>query len=215
MTFEPMNLPFETNALEPYISARTMTFHHDKHYKKYIETLNVLMAKSVLSYDSLKETLIKSHDIDIAIYQNAAQAWNHEFYWKCLSPAKLQPTNKVLETLEEQFGSVQEFKENFNQAALTLFGSGWVWVIGNMNGDIEIKGLENAENPLTSGQVPLLVCDVWEHAYYLDYQNDRTKYMSQFWEILNWKFFEKNIVASKTHNIHTLKGGQNEIRAGL
>jgi Fe-Mn family superoxide dismutase len=134
MTFEPMNLPFETNALEPYISARTMTYHHEKHYKKYIETLNGLMAKSVLSYDSLKETLIKSHAVDINIYQNAAQAWNHEFFFKCLSPAKLKPSAKVSETLEEQFDSVQEFKENFNQTVLTLFGSGWVWVICNKNG---------------------------------------------------------------------------------
>jgi Fe-Mn family superoxide dismutase len=215
MPFEYKKLPFSSNSLEPFISERTMIYHHDKHYKKYVATLNELTAKSKTPNESLEATMIRSHQVDNAIFQNAAQAWNHEFYWKCLSPDKLKPSKKILEILEEKFGSVQEFKEAFNKAALSLFGSGWVWVVGNSQGELEIQALEKAENPLTSGLIPLLVCDVWEHAYYLDYQNDRAKYVNQFWEIINWTLFEENIAAAEVQNNRANQRGNHEIRAGF
>jgi len=198
MSFLYLDLPFQTSALEPFISDRTMTVHHGKHYQKYVRTLNELTANSKMSDETLEEIIIKGDLVGKAIAQNAGQVWNHEFFWKCLLPEGPKPSKLPLEFLDEQFGSAQEFEDDFTKAALTLFGSGWVWVVRDTNGALKIEALENAGNPLTHGQVPLLVCDVWEHAYYLDYQSERGKYISQFWSVLNWKFFEENIRASES-----------------
>ena len=197
MSFPVVALPFANDALEPYLSAKTMMFHHDKHYTKYIENLNVQLEKSAEIHGSLEEVMKSSHLVSDEIFHNAAQAWNHEFYFKSISPIKSMPSDVVVAALDKQFGSIAEFEETFTQVALGLFGSGWVWVTKDRSGEIAIQALENAENPLTSGQIPLLVCDVWEHAYYLDYQNERGRYLHRFWEIINWTFFEKNLLESE------------------
>lgn len=129
--------------------------------------------------------------------------------------SKKEPSKQMLDFLEANFGSAQGFKENFERAAQTLFGSGWVWVVANNNGSFEIQALEKAENPMTSGQIPLFVCDVWEHAYYLDYQNDRGKYINQIWAIINWKYFEKNVSAIASPAMHTPPRGKNESHLSL
>lgn len=193
MTFQFQNLPYKENELEPFISEQTMNFHFKKHYKKYIANLNALLVECNQTPGSLKEALLKYHTINDAIFQNAAQAWNHEFFWNCLSPQKTAPSPVCKKMLKEHFGSYESFKSKFLESALGLFGSGWIWVVKNSSGGIGIMALGNAENPMTSGHVPLLVCDVWEHAYYLDYQNDRTKYLNQFWQVLNWNFFDQNL----------------------
>ncbi len=203
MPFQYFSLPFEKNALEPYISERTMTVHYEGHYKKYVSNLNELESESTVITDSLEETLMKSHNFDKAVFQNAAQAWNHEFYWKCLSPDKQKPLDKTLAILESQFGSLLEFIEKFDKVALNLFGSGWVWIVRGATGEVEIQALEKAENPLTSGYKPLLVCDVWEHAYYLDHQSDRAGYLNQFWKVINWKFLEQNVLESELPTIQS------------
>jgi Fe-Mn family superoxide dismutase len=217
MSFNYRNLPYDYDALEPFLSAKTMTFHHDKHYKKYIATLNQLTADLPSHNMTLEVVMMKNHNINTDIFQSAAQAWNHEFYWKCLSPKKPQPSEQLLESIAEHFGSLAKFKDDFEKAAVGLFGSGWVWVVRSITGVLEIKALEKAENPMTSGQTPIFVCDVWEHAYYLDYQNDRARYLSQQWDLVNWAFFEENILASKLNsrsNQASLEG-LHELRAGI
>lgn len=215
MAFQYTKLPYKNNALEPHILAETMIFHHDKHYKKYVITLNALMAHSNMVEQSLEDVMMKTHGVDDEIFQNAAQVWNHEFYFKCLSPEKTKSSKWVREILEENFGSLQQFEDEFKQTALNLFGSGWVWVVRGPYGAVEIKALEKAENPITSGLAPLLVCDVWEHAYYLDYQNDRAKYVNHFWQILNWSFFEQNIRDSIPIREHLHIRGIDEIYDGI
>lgn len=185
MSFELPQLPFEPTALEPVISAKTLEFHYGKHHQAYVNNLNNLIKGTEFENATLEEIILKSSG---GIFNNAAQVWNHTFYWNCLSPkGGGQPTGRLLEALEKEFGSYQAFEEKFSQAALTLFGSGWAWLVLKQDGKLEIIQESNAGNPMKNGHVPLLTLDVWEHAYYLDYQNRRPDYIASFWKLVNWQ----------------------------
>ncbi len=189
MVFKLPELPYAKDALAPHISAETLEFHYGKHHQTYVDNLNKLVAGSPLAEKSL-EDLIKT--TDGGIFNNAAQVWNHTFYWYCLAPkAGGQPKGKVADEIQKAFGSFQTFKEKFTEAALTQFGSGWAWLVKKPDGSLAIEKTPNAGNPMTSGLKPLLTCDVWEHAYYIDYRNARAKYVENFWNLVNWDFVEK------------------------
>lgn len=194
MSFILPKLPYEINALEPYISQKTIEFHYGKHHQAYINNLNNLIVGTEFeNTKTLEEIIMKSSG---GIFNNAAQIWNHTFYWNSLKPnGGGEPKGKLLEEINNCFGSFEEFKTKFTQASVTLFGSGWAWLVKNKDGKLEIVQESNAGNPLTKGLKPLLTCDVWEHAYYIDYQNKRPDYVSIFWNLVNWdivseRFFE-------------------------
>lgn len=189
MKFELPALPYAINALEPTMSARTLEFHWGKHHAAYINNLNKLIEGTEMEKDTLEEIVKKS---DGGIFNNAAQAWNHTFFFYELSPnAKKAPEGKLAEAIEKDFGSLDQFKEEFAKAGSTLFGSGWAWLSVGKDGKLEITQGANAQNPLKNGATPLLTVDVWEHAYYLDYQNRRPDFLAGFWEILDWGVVEK------------------------
>jgi superoxide dismutase, Fe-Mn family len=189
MKFELSKLPFEMNALEPYISKSTLEYHHGKHHKEDITNLNILISGTKYEIKDL-ETYIKVSEGPL--FNNAAQAWNHSFYFESLKPGNNHLINgRFMEVINESFGSVKFFKDSFIKSAVSLFGSGWVWLVINPKGSLEIIQESNAGNPLRRGLVPLLTCDVWEHAYYLDYQNRRSDYAESFWKLINWELIEK------------------------
>ncbi len=189
MTFELPELPFDNDALEPYISKKTVELHHGKHQRSYISNLNRLIYGT--KYMNLDlETLIKVSDGQI--YNNAAQVWNHNFYFEGLKPGNNKAvTGMFADGLKESFGSLTFLKSSFNKAEELLFGVGWVWLVLNSEGTMEIIQNNNAGNPLRAGYTPLLACDMWEHAYYLDYYNHRTKYVDSFWKLVNWDVIEE------------------------
>jgi Fe-Mn family superoxide dismutase len=185
MAFELPKLLYEKNALEPYMSASTLEFHHGKHHQAYVNNLNNLVPGTKFEYASL-ETIIK--EADGGIFNNGAQIWNHTFFFTQFSPDGCREPKGLLKVaIESKFGSFEGFKETFSKAAATLFGSGWAWLVKTDDGQLEIIQSGNAGNPLREGKTPLLTCDVWEHAYYLDKQNARPKYIDDFWNILDWK----------------------------
>lgn len=185
MAFELPKLPYEKNALEPYMSALTLEFHHGKHHQAYVNNLNNLVPGTKFENVSL-ETIIR--EADGGIFNNGAQVWNHTFFFDQFSPDGCrEPKGALKEAIEGQFGSFEGFKESFSKTAATLFGSGWAWLTKTGEGQLEIVQTGNAGNPLREGKTPLLTCDVWEHAYYLDKQNARPKYIEDFWNILDWK----------------------------
>ncbi len=187
--FNLPELPFAKNALEPHISERTLEFHYGKHHQAYVNTLNTLIEGTNYENKSLEE-IIKSSDG--GIFNNAAQVWNHTFYWNCLAPKhKATPEGSLKKAIEEAFGSFDNFKDEFTKKSIGLFGSGWCWLVKDNEGKLSIIQKSNAGNPITEGLTPIMVCDVWEHAYYLDKQNARPKYMESFWELVNWDFAEK------------------------
>lgn len=191
--FELPPLPFDKNALEPIISANTLDFHYGKHHLAYVNNLNKLINGSELASKSLEEIILESHG---GVFNNAAQVFNHTFYWNCLSPNSQKGPDSELGTLiDKYFGSLAEFKEIFTQKAITLFGSGWCWLVKTPDDDLEIVQTTNAGCPLTDDLVPLLTIDVWEHAYYLDYQNARPEYLKNIWEIINWEFVGRNLIS--------------------
>jgi len=184
------DLPFEKNALEPVISAETLEFHHGKHHAAYVNNVNNLIQKTEFADMALEEIILKSSG---GIFNNAAQVWNHTFYWNGLNPeGRGKPSGVLAWTIDASFGSFEDFKKTFTQKAVTLFGSGWTWLVRTKEGGLAIETTSNAGNPMTSGQKPLLTCDVWEHAYYIDYRNARPKYVEAFWNLVNWEFVEKN-----------------------
>lgn len=186
--FELPKLPYAPNALEPVLTEKTLSFHYGKHHQTYVDNLNKLVPGTPFENASLEEIVMKSEG---GIFNNAAQIWNHTFYFLAFSPnAKKQPTGKMAELIVRDFGSFDAFKEAFVKAATTLFGSGWAWLVENKEGKLEIVQTTNAANPMKNGQKPLMTCDVWEHAYYIDYQNRRPEYLSKFWEILDWTVVE-------------------------
>ncbi|MDO5759646.1 MAG: superoxide dismutase [Bacteroidota bacterium] len=188
--FNLENLPFEQNALEPHISKTTIEFHYGKHHQTYVNTLNSLVENSEFVDSSLEDIIRKSEG---AVFNNAAQVWNHNFYWHCLTPKSNKgPKGNLALAIEKTFGSFEKFKEEFTNKCLSLFGSGWCWLVKDNEGKVSIVQKSNAGNPITEGLKPILVCDVWEHAYYLDKQNARAKYVESFWEIVNWEFAQKN-----------------------
>jgi Fe-Mn family superoxide dismutase len=183
-------LSYPKNALEPYISAETIDYHYGKHHAAYVNNLNDLIRGTEFENMALEEVIVKSSG---GIFNNAAQIWNHTFYWKGLKPdGGGEPSGPLAEAINSAFGSLEDFKKEFTQKAVTLFGSGWTWLIKKEDGSVSIESTSNAGTPMTSGQKALLTCDVWEHAYYIDYRNARPKYMEAFWEILNWDFAGKN-----------------------
>ncbi len=189
MAFELPILPYAPTALEPYVSSRTIEFHYGKHHQAYVNNLNNLI-KGTEFENVLLEDIIKK--ADGGIFNNAAQIWNHTFYWESLAPnSGGEPTGTIAEAINKSFGSFIQFKEKFTTASATLFGSGWVWLIKKSDSSLDIVQESNAGNPMTKGLTPLLTCDVWEHAYYLDYQNKRPDYIAAFWNLVNWREVEK------------------------
>ncbi len=184
MKFEKPRLPYAIDALQPAISATTIDFHYGKHEKNYIDTLNKLIEGTPFNDMSLEEIIVKS---DGKLFNNAAQAWNHIFYFFQFSPDGLkEPSGKLAEKIDSSFGSFEKFKKDFEEAGATLFGSGWVWLSATTDSDLVITQGPNASNPMTEGLRPLLVFDVWEHSYYLDYQNRRADYLKSLWQIIDW-----------------------------
>ncbi|WP_423063078.1 superoxide dismutase [Candidiatus Paracoxiella cheracis] len=190
MAFELPELPYALNALEPYISQETLEYHYGKHHRAYVNKLNALVPGTKFEGMPLEEIIMKS---DGGIFNNAAQVWNHTFYWHCMSPqGGGDPYDALAAAIDETFGSFNKFKEEFTNAALTQFGSGWAWLVKNKHGKLEVLQTLNAGNPMTDHKTPLLTCDVWEHTYYIDTRNDRPKYVSNFWNLVNWDFVVKN-----------------------
>ncbi len=184
MKFTQPRLPYAPDALAPVISATTIDFHYGKHEKAYIDTLNSLIEGTPFDEMSLEEIICKSEG---KLFNNAAQAWNHIFYFFQFSPNGLkEPSGKLREQIESQFESVDAFKKKFEEAGATLFGSGWVWLSADDKGTLFITQGGNASNPMTQGLKPILTFDVWEHAYYLDYQNRRADYLHSLWDIVDW-----------------------------
>ncbi|WP_174847734.1 superoxide dismutase [Fe] [Yersinia artesiana] len=191
MSFELPALPYAQNALEPHISAETLEYHYGKHHNTYVVNLNNLIKDTEFAGKSLEEIVKTSSG---GIFNNAAQVWNHTFYWHCLSPnGGGEPTGKVAEAINQSFGSFAEFKAQFTDAAVKNFGAGWTWLVKKTDGTLAIVSTSNAATPLTTADKPLLTVDVWEHAYYIDYRNARPKYLENFWALVNWSFVEKNL----------------------
>ena len=183
-------LPYEMDALAPTISKETLEYHYGKHHKAYVDKLNELIPGTEFENASLEEIVKKS---DGVMFNQAAQIWNHTFYWNSLTPGGSEPTGAVLEGINKKWGSVDKFKEEFNKSAAGNFGSGWTWLVKKTDGSLDIVNTSNAKTPLTTDDVPLLTCDVWEHAYYIDYRNARPKYLESFWKLANWDFASKNL----------------------
>lgn len=189
MAFELPKLPYAAYVLAPTIDQKTMEFHYGKHHQTYITNLNSLVPGTKFENATL-ETIIK--EADGGIFNNAAQVWNHTFYFLSFKPnGGGEPVGQLAEAIIKSFGSYAEFKEQFSKSALTLFGSGWAWLSKKSDGSLEIKQESNAGNPLRNGLTPILTCDVWEHAYYLGYQNRRADYIKAFWDILDWDAISK------------------------
>ncbi len=183
-------LPYAQNALEPHITAETLEFHYGKHHQAYVTNLNKLIEGNENQSKSLEEIIKTSSG---GLFNNAAQVWNHTFYWNCLSPnGGGLPTGSLAAAINAKFGSFETFKEQFSNTAIGTFGSGWGWLVKNEDGSLELMSTSNAGTPMTVGKTALLTCDVWEHAYYIDYRNARPKYIEAFWHLINWEFVAKN-----------------------
>jgi len=193
MAFELPELPYAKDALAPHISAETLEYHYGKHHQTYVTNLNNLVPGTEFEGLSLEEIVKKSSG---GIFNNAAQVWNHTFYWHSLSPnGGGAPSGALAEAIEKTFGSFEKFKEELTKTAVTTFGSGWAWLVKNADGSLALVSTSNAGCPLTSGQTPILTVDVWEHAYYIDYRNLRPKYLEAFWALVNWEFASANFAA--------------------
>jgi Fe-Mn family superoxide dismutase len=184
-------LPYANNALEPHISAETIEYHYGKHHATYVDKLNGMIPGTEFEGASLEDIIMKSSG---GMFNNAAQVWNHTFYWNCLSPnGGGEPGGELASAIEQAFGSFADFQEKFTASAVNNFGSGWTWLVKNASGALEIVNTDDAGTPLTDGHQPLLTCDVWEHAYYIDYRNARPKYLEAFWNLVNWDFVAGNL----------------------
>ena len=193
MAFELPALPYAKTALAPHISEETLEFHYGKHHQTYVTNLNNLVPGTEFDGLALEDIISKSSG---GIFNNAAQIWNHTFYWNSLSPnGGGQPSGNLASAIEASFGSFEAFKAEFTKCAVTTFGSGWAWLVKDKEGNLSLVSSSNAACPLTEGLTPLLTCDVWEHAYYIDYRNARPKYLEAFWSLVNWDFAAKNFAA--------------------
>jgi Fe-Mn family superoxide dismutase len=183
-------LPYSMDALQPHISKETLEFHYGKHHQAYVTNLNNLIKGTEFESASLEDIIRKASS---GIFNNAAQVWNHTFYWNCLSPkGGGAPTGALGAAIDKQWGSFAAFKEAFSKSAVGNFGSGWTWLVKNANASVDVVNTSNAATPLTGTDKPLMTCDVWEHAYYIDYRNARPKYVESFWNLVNWDFVSKN-----------------------
>ncbi len=186
MAFELPELPYERDALAPHISEETLDFHYGKHHKTYVDTLNKLTEGTEWDGKDLDDVVKGASG---KLFNQAAQHWNHDFYWKCMSPdGGGKPSGDLAQAIDKAFGKFDDFAEQFKQTAIGTFGSGWAWLVKKSDGSLDIVSASNAGNPLTEGHTPLLTCDVWEHAYYIDYRNARPKYVDAFFELINWDF---------------------------
>jgi superoxide dismutase, Fe-Mn family len=183
-------LPYGMTDLQPHISKETLEYHHGKHHNAYVTKLNAMIPGTEYENMSLEDIIKKA---DGGLFNQAAQVWNHTFYWNCLSPkGGGDPTGKIADEINKKWGGFAKFKEEFTACAAGTFGSGWAWLVKTSSGDLAIKSTGNAGCPLTDGDTPLLTCDVWEHAYYVDYRNARPNYIDAFWNLVNWDFVSKN-----------------------
>ena len=191
MAFTLPALPYDREALAPHISAETLDYHHGKHHQAYVNNLNNLIGGTPFENQGLEEIIRSAEG---GVFNNAAQVWNHTFYFNCLSPSGGgEPDGAVAEALNSAFGGFAALKEQFTKAAATHFGSGWAWLVVGPDGALAIETTLNAGCPVRDGKRPLLTCDVWEHAYYVDYRNARPKYLEAFWNLVNWQFVAQNL----------------------
>ncbi len=184
-------LPYAIDALAPHISRETLEHHYGKHHRAYVDKLNELVQGTEFETMSLADLIKRTTG---PVFNNAAQAWNHDFYWSCLSPrGGGAPTGELARAIDAGFGSFDAFASRFKSSALSKFGSGWTWLTRCADGTLAIRNSDNADNPLRANETPLLTCDVWEHAYYIDYRNQRAKYLDAFWHLVNWDFVARNL----------------------
>ena len=195
MAFELPPLPYAYDALQPYMSAETLQYHHDKHHKAYVDNLNKLLPGSSFEDKPLEEIVKASYGKNPGIFNNAGQDFNHIHFWPWMKKdggGKKVP-GAVLALIDRDLGGFDKFRNDFIEAGKTQFGSGWAWLVQNPDGSLAIESTSNAGNPMTSGKKPLLTCDVWEHAYYIDYRNARPSYVENFWKLVNWAFVAENL----------------------
>lgn len=192
MRHELMTLPYGQSALEPYISAETLSYHYGKHHAGYVNKLNTLIEGTAYADMSLEQIIMNAKE---AIFNNAAQVYNHDFYWKGLDNNGSSASVELARLIDRDFGSMDGFREKFLAAAVGFFGSGWIWLTISKEGKLEIKMTTNADTPIRHKDTPLLTCDVWEHAYYIDYRNGRPDYLANWWKLINWKFVSDNLAA--------------------
>lgn len=185
-------LPFKLDALEPHISRETLEYHYGKHHRGYVNKLKEVIAGTPLQEASLEKIIRTATG---GVFNNAAQVWNHSFYWNCLTPEPTAPGAELLVAINGEFGSLEKFQEQFKASALANFGSGWTWLVRKSGGQLAISNTNDADTPLRGKDIPLLTCDVWEHAYYIDYRNNRGGYLDNFWKIVNWEFVSHNFNA--------------------
>ena len=191
MAFELPNLPYAYDALAPHLSKETLEYHHDKHHAGYVKKLNELIKGTPQEHQSLEEIIKTSQG---PLFNNADQHFNHSFYWKCMAPkAGGDAKGPVADAIKKSFGDFGTFKTKFSELAAGHFGSGWAWLIREKDGSVKLMATHDADSPITHGRQPLLTCDVWEHAYYIDYRNDRAKYVAAFWNLVNWDFVNQNL----------------------
>ena len=191
MTFQQPELPYAMDALQPFLSEEQMSFHYGKHHAAYFKKLNGLVEGKPDAELPLRDVVTQSAG---GVFNNAAQAWNHSFFWNCMSPSGGgEPAGELLDALRRDFGGFDDFKKAFSQAAATLFGSGWTWLACDGQGKLEIQALSNAGTPLQDGKEPLLTLDVWEHAYYVDYRNERPRFIEGFWNVVDWDFVAQTL----------------------
>ena len=187
-------LGYSMGDLEPFMSGETLEFHYGKHHRGYVDKLNSLVAGTVFEDAGLEDIVRKSFG---AVFDNAAQVWNHNFFWKCLDPnGGGGPPGELGGAIKRGFGGVDAFRQHFKKVATEKFGSGWTWLVRTRDGQLAVRNTDDADNPWRSGDAALLACDVWEHAYYIDYRNDRGKYLDAFWNIVNWKFVQENLAGA-------------------
>ena len=188
-------LPYDKNALNPIITEETFDYHYEKHHAAYVNNLAGLVKDTEWAEKDIVDIIRKSYNENqVAIFNNTAQHWNHSFFWNCLSPdGGKNPTGKIAELINRDFGSFKNFKEQFSATAVKLFGAGWAWLAQNQEGKLEILLMKDAFTPLTENKTPILTLDVWEHAYYIDYRNARPKFVEGFWELVNWNFANQNL----------------------
>lgn len=191
MTFTLPELPYSKDALAPHMSQETLEYHHGKHHNAYVNNLNNLIKGTKYENMTLEEIILSSEG---PVFNNSAQIWNHTFFWNSLSPkGGGVATGKALEAITKEWGSFEKFKEEFTKSAVANFGAGWTWLVKNKDGKLAIVNTSNAQTPITTGATPLLTVDVWEHAYYIDYRNERPKFINGFWALANWDFVNANL----------------------
>lgn len=207
MYFSLPTLPFEPTSISTFLSSETLDYHHGKHHRSYVAKLNALLVSSGMEKASLKEIIMRANG---PLLDNAAQVWNHAFYWHCITNSKENKQEHLIKRYHaldlaicNHFGSIEKFERQFIMEASDLFGSGWLWLVVNGNtGKLEIFRTQNADNPLRSGHLPLLTCDLWEHAYYIDYRNARTKYVEGFLRTINWSFVNRNLANNESFDLY-------------